>query len=240
MSIESKALAGSAGRVERCARRAAALFGIVTVTATVTALAALTARPAAAEDARPPAESAASRPVTLGEVATSAAAGSTRLLNVADLLRSDAEAELAAIDWTHAKLRHRYTVSALIVRLDSAPLGERARSPRRAPSRRPSATSADRCWRSSRAAPGPRTPRPRGSPPSETRSRAPCAARSPPSPRRSAACSERSPASALANAQRSGRVSARRSPSGRAPARLPARGSGGSRRGSAGSPLLPA
>jgi hypothetical protein len=117
MSIKAPAFAG---RMESYARRMAALMGI--------ALAALTAGPAAAEDARPPAEGAAKGPVTLGEVATSAAAGSTRLLNVADLLRRDAEAELAALDWTHTKLRHRYTVSALIVRLDSAPLGERALS----------------------------------------------------------------------------------------------------------------
>ena len=121
MSIEASA--GSAGRMEWCARRAAALFGIA-----IAALAAFTAGSAAAEDARPPAESAALRPVTLGEVSTSPAARSTRLLNVADLLRHDAEAELAAIDWTHAKLRHRYTLSAVIVRLDSAPLGERALS----------------------------------------------------------------------------------------------------------------
>lgn len=121
MSIEAST--GSAGRMEWCARRAAALFGIALATLT-----AFTAGSAAAEDARPPAESAASRPVTLGEVSTSPAAGSTRLLNVADLLRHDAEAELAAIDWTHAKLRHRYTLSAVIVRLDSAPLGERALS----------------------------------------------------------------------------------------------------------------
>jgi hypothetical protein len=115
MSIEAPA---RAGRVELCARRAAALLGI--------AVAVLSGRPAAADDARPLAESAASRPVTLGEVATSVAARSTRLLNVADLLRRDAEAELAAIDWSKAKLRHRYTLSALIVRLDSAPLGARA------------------------------------------------------------------------------------------------------------------
>ena len=118
MSIQAPA--ALAGRLEWCARRMAALVGI--------AVAALSARPAAAEDARPPKESAALRPVTLGEVATSPAAGSTRLVNVAELLRRDAEAELAALDWTHTKLRHRYTVSALIVRLDSAPLGERALS----------------------------------------------------------------------------------------------------------------
>ena len=72
MSIEVSA--AFAGRMELRARRMAALIGI--------ALAALAARPAAAEEARPPAESASQRPVTLGEVATSPAAGSTRLLNV--------------------------------------------------------------------------------------------------------------------------------------------------------------
>lgn len=118
MSIEAPA--ASAGRLEWCARRAAALLAV--------AIAALSAGPAAAEDARSPADSAASRPVTLGEVSTSAGAGSTRLTNVADLLRRDAEAELAAIDWTKTKLRHHYTLSAVIVRLDSAPLGERALS----------------------------------------------------------------------------------------------------------------
>jgi hypothetical protein len=116
MSIEAPM--ASIGRVDLCVRRAAALLGI--------ALLALSARPAAAEDARAPADSAASRPVTLGEVSTSAAAGSTRLTNVADLLRHDAEVELAAIDWTRAKLRHHYTLSAVVTRLDSAPLGERA------------------------------------------------------------------------------------------------------------------
>jgi hypothetical protein len=117
MSIEAPA---QAGRRERRARRAAALLGI--------AIAVLPGRPAAAEDARPLADSAAARPVTLGEVATSVAAKSTRQINVADLLRHDAEAEIAAIDWGKTKLRHRYTLSALIVRLDSAPLGERALS----------------------------------------------------------------------------------------------------------------
>jgi hypothetical protein len=118
MSIEAPA--GSAGRVKWCARRAAALLGI--------ALTGLVARPAAAEDPRSPKEIAAARPVTLGEVATSVAAQSTRLINVSDLLRHDAEAELAAIDWTKTKSKHRYTLSALIVRLESAPLGARSLS----------------------------------------------------------------------------------------------------------------
>ena len=118
MSIEASA--APAGRMKWCARRAAALV--------VIALMGLAARPAAAEDPRPPRDIAAARPVTLGEVATSVAAQSTRLVNVGDLLRHDAEAELAAIDWSKTKLRHRYTVSALIVRLDSAPLGARALS----------------------------------------------------------------------------------------------------------------
>ena len=117
MSIEASA---KAGRMDLCARRAAAWLGVT--------IAILSGSPAAAEEARPRADSAALRPVTLGEVATSVAAGSTRLINVADLLRHDAEAEIAAIDWGRAKLRHRYTLSALIVRLDSAPLGERALS----------------------------------------------------------------------------------------------------------------
>lgn len=117
MSIEAPA---HAGRMDWCARRAAVSLGI--------AVAVLSGRPAAASGARLHADSAASRPVTLGEVATSVAAKSTRLLNVADLLRRDAEAELAAIDWSKTRLRHRYTLSALIVRLDSAPLGERALS----------------------------------------------------------------------------------------------------------------
>lgn len=119
MSIEAPA--GSAGRMKWCARRAAALVGI--------ALMGLVARPAAAEDPRPlKKDSVPARPVTLGEVATSVAAQGTRLANVSDLLRHDAEAELAAIDWTQTKLRHRYTVSALIVRLESTPLGARALS----------------------------------------------------------------------------------------------------------------
>jgi len=122
MSIEAPAVAG---RMELRARRAAAWRGIAIAVAVLSLSA---GRPAAAEDARPLADSAALRPVTLGEVATSVAAKSTRLLNVADLLRHDAEAEIAAIDWGKAKLRHRYTLSALIVRLDSAPLGERALS----------------------------------------------------------------------------------------------------------------
>lgn len=118
-----EAPARRAGRVEWCARRVMALIGLGLASVS------LAARPAAAEEARAPKkELAAARPVTLGEVTTSVAASSTKLTNVNDLLRHDAEAELAAIDWSKTQSRHRYTLSALIVRLDSTPLGERALS----------------------------------------------------------------------------------------------------------------
>ncbi len=149
----------------------------------------LAPRPAAAEDPRPPKEIAAARPVTLGEVATSLAAQSTQLPNVSDLLRHDAEAELAAIDWTKTKSKHRYTLSALIVRLESTPLGARSLS---------ASCTVSAAVRDERGAllaivEGARAPRTRPrrvSPPSVTRSRARCGARSSRCPRPSVACSE--------------------------------------------------
>ncbi|MFO0761863.1 MAG: hypothetical protein U0359_35810 [Byssovorax sp.] len=64
-------------------------------------------------------------PVTLGEVAASPAEGSTRLSNLGELLRRDLEAELGAVDWKAEGLRRRYTLSAAVVRVSSAPDGDR-------------------------------------------------------------------------------------------------------------------
>ena len=61
--------------------------------------------------------------VSLAEVASRIDPAKTRLTNLTELLRSDAEAELLAIDW--GKLRRRYAVSAALVRLDSTSTGER-------------------------------------------------------------------------------------------------------------------
>ena len=70
---------------------------------------------------------AASKPlVTLAEVASGPAEGSTRLTNLGELLRHDVEAELAAVNWKAAGLRRRYTLSAAVVRLSSTREGERA------------------------------------------------------------------------------------------------------------------
>lgn len=83
----------------------------------------LLATPGVARETRPDAA-----PVKLAEVASKVDAASTRLANVTDLLRHDVEAEIAAIDWTQAKLRRRYTLSAAVVRLESATTGERTLS----------------------------------------------------------------------------------------------------------------
>jgi hypothetical protein len=66
---------------------------------------------ATAADAREPA------PVTLGEVATRV--HSPRLGDVVELLRRDAQTELAAIDWSKRGVRRKVSVSASLVRLDS-------------------------------------------------------------------------------------------------------------------------
>jgi hypothetical protein len=65
-------------------------------------------------------------PVTLAEVASQPSEGSTRLPNLAELLRQDVESELAAVNWKAAGLRRRYTLSAAVVRLSSAQSGERS------------------------------------------------------------------------------------------------------------------
>jgi len=59
-------------------------------------------------------------PVTLAEVASRV--DGAALPNVVELLRSDVESEIAAIDWDKTGLRNKtkkYTVSAAVVRLDS-------------------------------------------------------------------------------------------------------------------------
>jgi hypothetical protein len=82
---------------------------------------------AARERAREAEAAAASKPlVTLAEVASGPAEGSTRLTNLGELLRHDVEAEIAAVNWKAAGLRRRYTLSAAVVRLSSARKGERA------------------------------------------------------------------------------------------------------------------
>ncbi len=65
-------------------------------------------------------------PVTLSEVAQNPAEGSTRLPNLAELLRHDVESELAAVNWKAEKLRRRYTLSAAVVRFSSAQSSERS------------------------------------------------------------------------------------------------------------------
>jgi hypothetical protein len=113
MSIESPARA--AGRASSRARLAAAVVGLIA------------AATSSSVEAHEPSPRAPAAPVTLGEVSSdAAAAGASRLANVTDLLRLDAEAELSAIDWSKAAIHRRYTVSAVLVRLTSARVGDRA------------------------------------------------------------------------------------------------------------------
>ena len=56
-------------------------------------------------------------PVTLAEVGSSVQ--SRRLGDVVDLVRRDAQSELAAIDWSKRGVRRRVSVSASLVRLES-------------------------------------------------------------------------------------------------------------------------
>jgi len=87
-------------------RSVAGAFGIAAII--------LFAQRALGEERKPPARPS---PVTLAEVGSRAT--STKLGNVTELLRRDVESELAAIDWTKAKVNRRYVVSASVVRLDS-------------------------------------------------------------------------------------------------------------------------
>ncbi len=64
--------------------------------------------------------------VELGEVASRVDPSRTRIANVKELLRAEAESELASIEW--GKLRRRYLVSATVVKLDSTKTGERTLS----------------------------------------------------------------------------------------------------------------
>jgi hypothetical protein len=57
--------------------------------------------------------------VRLAEVSSRVDPAATSLTNVAELLRSDVEAELAAIDWKKEGVQRSYLVSASVVRLDS-------------------------------------------------------------------------------------------------------------------------
>ena len=180
MSIEAPA--APAGRMKWCARRAAALVGI--------ALMGLAARPAAAEDAAPAAGQRrrapghARRGGDLGRRAVDAARQRRR--SPAPRRRGRARRDRLDQDQAPPSL---HGVGAdrpprLRPARRSRALRFRARSPPR------SATSAARCWRSSRGAPAPRTRPPRRSPPSATPSPPPSAARSSRCPRRSVACSE--------------------------------------------------
>lgn len=64
-------------------------------------------------------------PVMLAEV-TAHEASSTRLGDVKALVRKDAEAELARIDWSKLPLRRRYKLSASVVRLESSSTGDKS------------------------------------------------------------------------------------------------------------------
>lgn len=66
----------------------------------------------------PLADAAEPKPVTLGEVASRIT--SPRLGNVVQLMRSEAERELDAIDWKTNGVRRKVRVSASLVRLDSS------------------------------------------------------------------------------------------------------------------------
>jgi hypothetical protein len=59
-------------------------------------------------------------PVMLAEVASQIEPGASRLSNLTEVLRSDVEAELAAIDWNKESVRRRYKLSAALVRLETA------------------------------------------------------------------------------------------------------------------------
>ncbi|APR79697.1 Hypothetical protein A7982_05044 [Minicystis rosea] len=67
-------------------------------------------------------------PVTLAEATSSVDPKSTRLRDVIGLLREDAAAALAAIDWSTLRLSRRYAVSASIMRLETSTTGARALS----------------------------------------------------------------------------------------------------------------
>lgn len=63
-------------------------------------------------------------PVAVAEVSSQAKAA--QIQNVPDLLRKDIEAELSTLDWSKAKTRRRYLISATVVELGSQPAGPRA------------------------------------------------------------------------------------------------------------------
>ena len=65
-------------------------------------------------------------PVTLAEATSSVDPKTTRLRDVVGLLREDAGAALAAIDWSPLHLSRRYAVSASIVRLETTSTGTRS------------------------------------------------------------------------------------------------------------------
>lgn len=64
--------------------------------------------------------------VTLAEANSRVDPGATRLGNVVPLVRDDASAALAAIDWSALRLSRRYAISATVVRLATTRTGERS------------------------------------------------------------------------------------------------------------------
>ncbi|MFT3769836.1 MAG: hypothetical protein QM820_30755 [Minicystis sp.] len=65
-------------------------------------------------------------PVTLAEATSSVDPATTRLGDVIPLLREDAAAALADIDWSALRLSRRYAVSASVVRLETTSSGARS------------------------------------------------------------------------------------------------------------------
>lgn len=63
--------------------------------------------------------------VLLSEANSRVDPGATRLGNVIPLLREDAAAALASIDWSALRLSRRYAVSATVVRLTTTRTGDR-------------------------------------------------------------------------------------------------------------------
>jgi hypothetical protein len=76
--------------------------------------------------ADPGAKKAASAPPPVAVAEVSSQAKAAQLQNVPDLLRKDLEAELSTLDWSKAKTRRRYLISATVVELGSQPAGPRA------------------------------------------------------------------------------------------------------------------
>lgn len=73
-----------------------------------------------------PAIHAARGAVLLKEATSRVQPGETRLGDVIPLLRADASAAIAAIDWGPLRLSRRYAVSATVTRLSTTPTGERS------------------------------------------------------------------------------------------------------------------